>query len=365
LSAPTPAEVSWLDAAARIAMPWRGTTAENPTVGAIVVLPDGVMVGRGVTAKGGRPHAEPQALAMAGEAARGATLYVTLEPCAHWGNTPPCVDAVLDAGIARVVCGLPDPDPRTAGSSLDRLEGAGVSVARAHKHKPSLILHEAYISRIVRGQPFVTAKLAVSRDGMIGRGDQGNVAITGETARRWTHMQRAFSDAVMVGSETLRLDDPRLTVRLPGIERMPLRVVVSGQRDLPHDIRFWAEASIYPTAIIGVNETPSIPDASVNQIAVMGKNRRPDLREGLKALARHGINALLVEGGARLTEALLADNLVDRFQLLESDVEVGSGGVAASVRGSLPERLAELGFSEVDRAQLGCDRLRTFEKDTR
>jgi diaminohydroxyphosphoribosylaminopyrimidine deaminase/5-amino-6-(5-phosphoribosylamino)uracil reductase len=184
-----PADLRWLEAAARIAMPYRGTTAENPTVGAIVVSADGVVLGRGVTAPGGRPHAEPQALTMAGEGARGATLYVTLEPCNHWGQTPPCVDAVIASGVARVVCGAADADPRTAGQSIKKMRVAGIAVEVGSGLAAVERLHEGFFSRIRRGRPFVTAKLAVSWDGMIGRRDRGNVAITGEDARRWTHMQ--------------------------------------------------------------------------------------------------------------------------------------------------------------------------------
>ncbi len=206
---------AWLDAAVATAAPLLGTTADNPTVGAIVVDSSGHELARAVTAPGGRPHAETQALALAGAAARGATLYVTLEPCNHWGQTPPCVDAVLAAGIGRVVIGVIDPDPRTAGGGLERLAAAGVDVVVAD-HAGSRRLHEGHIARKTRGRPFVIAKLAVSADGMIGRRDEANVAITGEEARAFTHQQRATSDAIMVGGATANIDDPRLSVRVEG-----------------------------------------------------------------------------------------------------------------------------------------------------
>lgn len=358
-----PADLRWLEAAARIAMPYRGTTAENPTVGAIVVCPDGRVMGRGVTAVGGRPHAEPQALAMAGEGAKGATLYVTLEPCNHWGRTPPCVDAAIASGVSRVVCGASDPDPRTAGQSISKMRAAGIEVAVGENLQVVERLHEGFFSRVRRGRPFVTAKLAVSRDGMIGRTGQGNVAITGEDARRWTHMQRALSDAVMVGAATARLDDPRLNVRLAGLEvRAPLRVVVAGRTELPVGLNLFATTLRQQTAIIAENTCLDSFYQHADVTGVVGQGGRPDLGSALAALADRGIGGVLVEGGAGLNDALLDAGLIDRFHLLESDVEVGARGVPATVHSSLPERLAELGFSVVESRALGCDMLTTFEK---
>ncbi len=359
----SPADLRWLEAAARIAMPYRGTTAENPTVGAIVVSPDGTVLGRGVTAISGRPHAEPQALAMAGQQARGATLYVTLEPCNHWGKTPPCVDAVLASGVARIVCGASDPDLRTAGQSIAKMRDAGLDVVVGKNLRCIEGLHEGFISRIRRGRPFVAAKLAVSRDGMIGRADRGNVAVTGEDARRWTHMQRALSDAVMVGATTARLDDPRLNVRLAGLEsRVPLRVVVAGRSDLAGSLNLFATTARQQTVIITENTRLESLSQHGNVIGVAGRDGRPDLGATLEALAARGIGRVLVEGGAGLNDALLDAGLIDRFHLLEGDVEVGEGGIAATVHTSLPERLAQLGFSAVESRALGCDMLTTFEK---
>ncbi|WP_404404418.1 bifunctional diaminohydroxyphosphoribosylaminopyrimidine deaminase/5-amino-6-(5-phosphoribosylamino)uracil reductase RibD [Pelagibacterium halotolerans] len=352
----------WLDAAARIAMPYLGTTAENPTVGAIVVSPDGVVVGRGVTAWGGRPHAETEAIAMAGSGAERATLYVTLEPCNHWGRTPPCVDAVIEAGITRVVVGSVDPDPRTGGASIAKLQEHGVEALVVTDHPGTKRLHEGFFSRVTRGRPFLTAKLAVSADGRIGVIDRGNVPVTGEVARRWTHMQRAFSDAVMVGAGTARIDDPSLTVRLPGLEnRKPLRVVVGSGKPLDPNLNLFATAADYPTAVIAENHTlESLPEV-VQRFPVGTEDGRLALKSGLEALAGIGIGTVLCEGGAVLNDALLDAGLIDRFHLLESDVELGADGVPATVHASLPERLTQLGYREVDRRALGCDRLRTFE----
>ncbi len=366
MTTPAGEDLRWLEAAARIAMPYRGTTAENPTVGAIVVSPDGRMLGRGVTAPGGRPHAEPVALAAAGGKARGATLYVTLEPCHHWGRTPPCVDAVIASGVSRVVIGATDPDPRTAGRSIDKLRQAGIEVLVAKKHAPSLELHEGFFSRILRGRPFVTAKLAVSADGRIGLPDKGNFPITGETARRWTHMQRALSDAIMVGANTALLDRPRLSVRLHGLDdRQPLRVFVLGRRQLNQIDGIAAENAVFIVESAEPERDALRQEQVESQFQIIespSDDGRPNLLRGLEKLAERGVSTVLVEGGATLNDALLDADLIDRFHLLESDVEIGPQGVPATVHSSLPNRLSALGFIAVDRRPLGCDRLTTFEK---
>lgn len=354
----------WLDAAARMAWPYLGTTSENPTVGAIIIDEDLQLVfGRAVTAKGGRPHAETQALAEARSSARGRTLYVTLEPCNHWGRTPPCADAVIQAGIARVVVGLLDPDPRTAGAGIKRLRQAGVDVVLA-EHPPSRRLHEAHIKRKTRGMPVVTAKLAVSRDGMIGLPDRGNVPITGEEARRWTHMERAMSDAVMVGARTAQIDDPQLTVRLKGLEsRTHLRVILAGAQPFDTSLNLIDRVSAYPTVIIAETGRAFDVPPEVQIIKVEGKNGRPNLRQAMAALAERGIGRLLVEGGAKLTEALLSGELIDRFHLLTGTTIIGRKGVPATILGSMDGRLRAAGFAEVDRRPLGADMLRTFERE--
>jgi len=354
----------WLDAAARLAMPHLGTTDDNPTVGAIVLDASGAVAGLAVTARGGRPHAETQALAMAGARARGGTLYVTLEPCNHWGRTPPCSDAVARAKIARVVIGLLDPDPRTAGSGVEKLRSKGVEVVVADQHEPSQRLHEGHILRKKQRRPFVTLKMAVSADGRIGFSDQGNVPITGEEAQRWTHMQRALSDAVLVGASTAMLDNPRLTVRLKGLEwRTPMRVILVGSKPLPKGIRLVEDLPIYPVGIIATRENATSVPPSVEQFRVDGTNGRPHIFAALRALGDRGIGRLLVEGGARLSEAMLALDLVDRFELLLSPREIGPRGVpATTVRPQIQQRLLAAGLTQVDQRGLGDDMLLTFER---
>jgi diaminohydroxyphosphoribosylaminopyrimidine deaminase/5-amino-6-(5-phosphoribosylamino)uracil reductase len=363
LSELTGEDLGWLDAAVSLAAPLLGTTADNPTVGAIVVEPrQGRVLGQAVTAPGGRPHAEPQALDAAGEAARGATLYVTLEPCNHWGRTPPCVDAVLQAGIGRVVIGMVDPDPRTAGQSVKRLRDAGVDVVVAD-HAPSRRLHEGHVARVRRNRPFVTAKLAVSADGKIGLPDKGNFPITGEAAREWTHRQRMFSDAVIVGSTTARLDNPQLTVRLKGFEnRTPLRIILAGEKPLDKSIELIGGVSGYPVAIITTLESELDLPPLIEVIKVKGKGGRPEVVEALKALAERGIGRLFLEGGATITERFFGAEAIDRFHLLTSNVVVGPQGVPASIWGTIEARIAAAGLTLVDQRPLGADMLRTFER---
>lgn len=360
MSTPDGVDRGWLDAAVRIASPHLGTTAENPTVGALVVDPETqVLLGRGVTAPGGRPHAEPQALAQAGEGAHGATLYVTLEPCNHWGRTPPCVEAVLRTGIGRVVIGRVDPDPRTAGQSVRKMEAAGLEVA-VLDHAPSRRLHEGFVSRVGRGRPFVSAKLAVSADGMVGRPFEANVPITGPIARRWTHMQRATSDAILTGGSTAIIDNPQLTVRLKGLEqRSPRRFVLAGAEPLSPELNLF-DPSLGPQA--EVIATPDRLLAEGIPVCRLGGRGRPDLGRVLEFLGENGIGRLLVEGGPTLTEAFLALGLVDRFYLLQSPQTIGSDGQPAIVHDSMENRLHAAGLAEVDRRSLGDDMVRTFER---
>lgn len=350
------ADRRWLAACVRIARPRLGTTAENPCVGAMVVDPNScTLLGRGVTAPGGRPHAEPQALAEAGARARGATLYVTLEPCNHHGRTPPCVDAIIAAGIARVVIGILDPDPRTAGQGIARLRAADIAVEIA-EFAPAAALHAGFVNRMTRGRPFVTAKLAVSRDGMIGRRGEPNTPITGAAAKRWTFMQRALSDAVMVGASTANIDDPSLTVRLRGLgQRQPQRLVLMGGEPLRDDLHLFSGT---PSSVALVPRGGKAPERAI----VWTLPAPRDLFGVLTVIGQHGISSLFVEPGARLTAALLEGRLVDRFELLRSPVVIGDGGLPAASHGSLEAMLERAGLRPVDHRDLGDDKLTTFER---
>ncbi len=352
----------WLDAAARMARPFVGTTGRNPCVGALVrEAATGRVVGRGVTARGGQPHAEPIALEMAGAAARGAALYVTLEPCFHQGMTPPCVDAVLGAGVARVVVAMRDPDPRTSGQSLERLRQAGIEVALADPAGNPAWLHEGYLSAVGAGRPFVSAKLAVSADGKIGRQGQPNVAITGEAARRYTQALRARQDAILVGAETARTDNPSLTVRLQGLEeRSPFRWVALGERPADPALRLFTDGGP-PTGVIATDSARAdgLPAAIERLIVPAAAEGGIDWSAALRELARRRTNMLLVEGGAAALRTLLAAGLVDRFYLFRSDRQVGADGVAA---GDLETAIAEAGLRAARQRPLDADRLTIYER---
>ncbi len=313
----------------------QGRTWPNPAVGAVVVR-DGVIVGRGWTQPGGRPHAEPVALACAGEAARGATLYVTLEPCSHVGKSPPCADAVIAAGIARVVSAIEDPNPEVAGQGHARLRAAGIKVDIGLCADEAAHDHAGHFRRVRDKRPHVILKLAVSADDMIAAAGHKPVAITGEAAKARVHLLRAQCDAVLVGIGTVLADDPLLTCRLPGMEaRSPVRVVLDralrtpGTSKLAHsarETRLWvmtSELSEAPAAMkLGAAGAHVIRVAATSAPGL-------DLPAALHALAADGITRLLVEGGARVAASFVKAGLVDEVWLLRGPDPIGADGVPA------------------------------------
>jgi diaminohydroxyphosphoribosylaminopyrimidine deaminase / 5-amino-6-(5-phosphoribosylamino)uracil reductase len=315
----------------------QGRTWPNPAVGAVVVK-DGVIIGRGWTQPGGRPHAEPVALSQAGEAARGATLYVTLEPCSHVGKSPPCADAIIAAGIARVVSAIEDPNPEVAGLGHARLRAAGITVDIGLGAQEAAHDHAGHFRRIRERRPHVILKLAVAADDKIGAAGRKPVAVTGEAARARVHLLRAQCDAVLVGIGTVQADDPVLTCRLPGMEaRSPVRVVldralrISGTSRLVHSARatpLWVMTS-------NLSEAPAamkLGAAGAQVLRVPTTSSPPpglDLMGVLHALAEKGITRLLVEGGARAASSFVAADLVDEIWLLRGPDTIGADGVAA------------------------------------
>jgi diaminohydroxyphosphoribosylaminopyrimidine deaminase/5-amino-6-(5-phosphoribosylamino)uracil reductase len=371
-SAATDFDRRMMGAAIRLARRNLGLTGPNPSVGAICVAEtaEGVtVVGRGVTAPGGRPHAEPQALAQAGERARGATLYVTLEPCSHHGKTPPCADAVVAAGIARVVVARDDPDPRVAGRGYARLREAGITVVRGVEAAAAYDGLAGFLSRVTRARPEVLLKLAVSADGMIGRQGVPNFPITGPAARARAQLMRAEADAIAVGIGTAALDDPELTVRLVGLEqRSPMRVVFDRDARLSPDSRLARSAGTVPVRVVADLRREGVLDR-LGALAALGApgigvsshpDGRLDLAGALECLAATGVNTLMVEGGAMLAESFLVEGLVDRIALFRSGVIVGAEGVPAPP--SLAGRLgADGGFRCIGREVWGDDLLEIWD----
>jgi diaminohydroxyphosphoribosylaminopyrimidine deaminase/5-amino-6-(5-phosphoribosylamino)uracil reductase len=307
-----------------------GNAWPNPAVGAVVVK-DGVVVGRGWTQPGGRPHAEVEALRRAGAAARGATLYATLEPCSHHGKTPPCVDAIMAAGVARVVSALEDPNPKIAGEGHAKLRAAGVAVTLGVCVDEARRAHAGHISRVRNGRPHVTLKLAVSADGKAGLAGRKPAAITGEAARERVQLMRAMNDAVVTGIGTVLADDPQLTCRLPGMEsRSPVRVVLDSELRLPPGSRLAASAArtldwTFASEAAPQEHERALTDLGVEVLRVPGARGRLDLLAVLRSLAGRGITRVMVEAGPILSAAFLDADLVDEAALFQSQKALGEG----------------------------------------
>jgi diaminohydroxyphosphoribosylaminopyrimidine deaminase / 5-amino-6-(5-phosphoribosylamino)uracil reductase len=313
----------------------RGRTWPNPAVGAVIVR-DGVIVGRGWTQAGGRPHAEVEALRRASEAARDATLYVTLEPCSHHGKSPPCADAIVAAGLARVVAALEDPNPKVAGKGFARLRAAGITVETGIGADEARRDHAGHIRRMREGRPQVALKLAVSADGKAGAAGRKPLPITGGAARDRVHLMRAQNDAVMVGIGTALADDPLLTCRLPGMEkRSPVRIVLDSRLQLPMASRLLKTARETPVWVVCGPQAPGAAEAALQAAGIevlrttAQADGRLDLSETLKLLAGRGITRLMVEGGPTLAAALLSADLIDEAVLVRSPKTVGADGIDA------------------------------------
>ncbi|WP_448189712.1 bifunctional diaminohydroxyphosphoribosylaminopyrimidine deaminase/5-amino-6-(5-phosphoribosylamino)uracil reductase RibD [Azospirillum sp. sgz301742] len=312
-----------------------GSTAPNPSVGCVLVK-DGVVVGRGWTQPGGRPHGETEALRRAGTAARGATAYVSLEPCNHHGKTPPCSEALIASGVARVVVACEDPDPRVAGNGVKRLREAGVRVDVGVCADEAWELNRGFFSRILHDRPLVTLKLATTLDGRIATHGGESKWITGPQARALGHGLRARHDAIMVGIRTAMADDPELTCRLPGLEaRSPVRVVFDSRLRLPLTCKLVRTAKQVPTWIVTRDDCDGLRrqaliDCGVQLVPVAcDGSGLPDPVRAMAELAKRGLTRVLVEGGATLAASLLRAGLVDRLEWFRAARVIGGDGVAA------------------------------------
>ncbi|MGB6326617.1 MAG: bifunctional diaminohydroxyphosphoribosylaminopyrimidine deaminase/5-amino-6-(5-phosphoribosylamino)uracil reductase RibD [Methylocella sp.] len=363
------ADTQFMAAALALGRRGLGLCAPNPAVGALVVK-DGVIVARGWTKPGGRPHAETEVLREAGVQARGATLYVTLEPCSHHGQTPPCTDAIIAAGVGRVVYAVDDPDPRACGSGAQILTGAGIEVTRGVLAEAALRANLGHFLRVTRKRPMVSLKLALTADSYAaGPAGDPRLVITGAPANGLVHVMRAMHDAVMTGIGTILADDSLLSVRLPGLEdRKPLRVVLDSDLRLPPLARLAATAAKIPTLAIageGASEERAarLREALI-EVAHVRRDAggRVDLDAALTLLAARGLTRIFCEGGPRVAAGLIAQGLADEVVIFTAPESLGRDGVL----GLDADTTALLGATDhyrlAETRMIGADRLTRYER---
>jgi diaminohydroxyphosphoribosylaminopyrimidine deaminase / 5-amino-6-(5-phosphoribosylamino)uracil reductase len=345
-----------------------GRTWPNPAVGAAVVK-DGIIVGRGWTQPGGRPHAETEALARAGGDARSATLYVSLEPCSHQGKTPPCADAIVAAGVARVVSALVDPNPMVAGAGHWRLAQEGIVVEVGVGREEAARAHAGHIRRMKDGRPQVLLKLAVSADEKVGLAGRRPAAITGSRTRNRVHLMRAMHDAVLTGVGTVLADDPLLTCRLPGMHSS-VRIVLDTMLRLPPTCRLVASAAQVPLWVVAGERAPLEREQAltVKGVEVMrGKaaESRIDLAAALALLSERGITRVMVEAGPILATALLTADLVDEAALFRAPTAIGADGLDALDDVGLSALTQSPRLERIAVEAVGTDTLELFERPGR
>ena len=344
-----------------------GSAWPNPSVGCVIVHAERV-VGRGTTAPGGRPHAERVALDMAGSAAAGSTVYVTLEPCAHHGRTPPCADALVAAQVRRVVIAGADPDPRVNGAGIARLEAAGVDVATGVLAAEADLLQQGFLTRVRLGRPMVTLKLATTLDGRIATKAGESQWITGHAARRAAHALRAQHDAVMVGSGTVYSDNPELTCRIPGLRRgRDLRIVADTHLRTRLMSRVVASAAEVPTWFLhGPGADPeraaALRGTGATLIEVPLAEPGIDLAASVAALGQAGLTRVLVEGGAQLAGAMLRAGLVDRLAWFHAPSVMGGDGLPAAASFGVATLDAMPRFARTEQRALGDDMLTLYAR---
>ena len=360
-------DLDHMRAALALAQRGLGDTAPNPSVGCVIATST-QPIARAYTGPGGRPHAETQALAMAGSAARGATAYVTLEPCAHYGKTPPCAQALIDAQIARVVIAQPDPDPRVNGAGIAMLKRAGIAVEIGLCEAQAAQINAGFTSVITRARPLITLKLATSLDGQIATRLGASQWITGPAARAAGHALRGNHDAIMVGVGTILADDPELTCRLEGYRATKLtRIIVDSHLRTPLTSRLLVSAAESPIWILhrdGADPArlAAFTDLGLKLIELPAAATGVSLPNAMRALAAHGITRLLVEGGSTLAAALLQADLIDRLAWFTAPLVIGGDGIPA-IAGFGIDKITQAAHFTLDHLQqLGPDRLAHYSR---
>ena len=352
----------WMTAALALGRRGLGHTAPNPSVGCVLVK-DGCVIGRGWTQPGGRPHAEAEALRRAGAEARGATAYVTLEPCAHRGRAPPCADALIEAGIERVVAALEDPDSRVAGSGLLKLAAAGIVVESGVCADSAAYDLGGYLMRQRAGRPRISLKMATSLDGRIATASGDSRWITGPLARARGHALRASHDAVMIGIGTALADDPLLSCRLPGSRRRTLRIVLDSQVRLPAESRLARTAAEHPVwQFSTTGEAPA--ESQVRRFSVGADSTgRPDAGAVAAALGAEGLNDVLVEGGGQVAASLMRAGLADRLYWFRAGLVLGGDALPAVGALALDEVADAGGWRLHSRKPYGADLLEIWHRE--
>jgi len=360
----TTRDTHYMAQAIRIARRGLGLAWPNPSVGAIVVMPSGEIAGRGWTAPAGRPHAEAIALVRAGSRAEGSTLYVTLEPCAHGGGRgAPCVNVIIEAKVKRVVIGIGDPDPRTAGRGIERLKTAGIDVTLGVGAAEAQSVTLGHLMRVREGRPAVTLKLAVGADGRIPRGDGEPVWITGPAARAHGHLLRAINDAIIVGRGTVLADDPSLTCRLPGMKsHSPVRVVLDRGLRTPPSARLFEDREVPIWLLCAAEEAQThskrLLDRGAEILPVPVEDcGMLDVREALEILAHHGMTRVLVEGGPSVAQSFLDAHLVDEAVIYTGPKSVGDEGVTPFGGEGLDRLVKNSHFTRIATRSFGPDRM--------
>ncbi len=344
----------------------QGRTWPNPAVGCVIVK-DGRIVGRGWTQPGGRPHAEAVALAQAGTHARGADVYVSLEPCAHHGETPPCAQALIDAGVARVWVATGDPDPRVAGQGLEMLRAAGITVETGLLATEAAQDNAGFLGRVASDRPFVTLKLASSFDGRIATATSESKWITGPLARRYVHGLRARHDAVMVGGGTARKDDPGLTMRDLGTGWQPVRVVISRRLDLPLMSTLARTAREVPVILCyGQDADPTLRQTWVDLGATLlpcaASGGQLDPQDILRQLAGHGLTRIFCEGGSALAASLIEGDLVDQLVGFTAGLAIGAEGLPSVGALGLGRLAAARRFDLIETRGIGPDVMHVWRR---
>lgn len=335
-----------------------GRVWPNPAVGCVIVNKD-IVVGTGWTQDGGRPHAETVALAQAGRQAKGGTAYVTLEPCAHHGKTPPCAEALIAAGIKRVVAACGDPDPRVAGVGLQKLRDAGMAVLEGVLEQEAKSLNTGFFLRLQENRPFITLKMGVSQDGMIAAAPRQKTIVTGPLSHAHAHLERSMHDAILIGAGTVRADDPLLTARVPGYTHRIMRFVLDTHLTLPLSSRLAQTAEgdvcVY-YAEDRHNNRAALEAAGIRCVQI----HPHDLRAVMADLAHQGITRLLAEGGSAVYQSFLKAGLVDRVLRYEAPHMLGQGGLLALPPGFWEEQMQKWQLQGVEKRVLGKDLLEIY-----